>query len=192
MKTMRAILSLTLLFCVAFTAVASAADKPAATKAVVKDEPRKAGTSNARYPQQRWPADFEKILNNPPPDMLLYSLEPLEGNHPKEEGLHGFKVLGKMTMYPEQARAAVDAFQDAIDNWDSKMAKCFKPRQALVVNSGGNRYELLLCYSCHVLKCYRNGELVRNYGVNGSPAVLKNILRRGNQELSTTDPSKGT
>jgi hypothetical protein len=178
MKTIQLILSAVF----AFSLICAPFQAMAADPTPVPPDP------NAQYPQQPWPADFKKILSNPPQDMMLYSLEPLETPEKGEEALQGYKVLGKMFMRPEVAQAAVGAFQDAIEKWDSKKAKCFKPRQALVVNDGGHKYEILLCYSCQQMFAFRDGVQVRSYGVAGSPKVLKDILRKADKPISKTDP----
>ncbi|MEZ0298628.1 MAG: hypothetical protein ACAI35_19435 [Candidatus Methylacidiphilales bacterium] len=188
MKSIHLILGVALAICFISAPLATShardEEKP---EAVVNDnDPVRA--NGAEYPQQPWPKDFQKILANPPGDMLLYSLEPMESPEKGEETLQGFKVLGKMYMRPEQAQTAVAAFNDAIFKWDTKKAKCFKPRQALVAKDGGHTYEILLCYSCQQMFAYRDGQLVRSYGVAGSPKVLKDLLRKGDKPLSTTDP----
>ena len=148
------------------------------------------GTVPQKIWQKPWPSDLKQVLANPSDRLILYSLEPMESPERGEEALHGFKVLSKMYMRPEHARTAIAAFQDSINNWDSKMAKCFKPRQALVANENGHKYEILLCYSCQQMQVFRDGEKIHTYGVAGNPKVLKDLFRKAGKVISTTDPSR--
>ncbi|MEO6846839.1 MAG: hypothetical protein ABI254_06245 [Chthoniobacterales bacterium] len=110
-----------------------------------------------------------------PDKAVLYSLEPLIKAGTGNEMLRGFKVLGETELSKENALIAAKEFQSAVTSGD-ELEHCFEPRHALQVTSGGQTYDLVLCYACKQLKVYQGKKMIVSVGAVGSPKILNNLL----------------
>lgn len=106
----------------------------------------------------------------------LYSLEPWEVPDKKTAKFHGYEILGRSGLSPDQEFTAVAAFDAAITGFDGAIAACFDPRHAIQIRTNGHTYDFLLCYSCQQLDVYRDGKSLAAVGATGSPNVLNELL----------------
>ena len=127
---------------------------------------------------------LEEMLKAPN-KAILYSLEPWDQAAPGESTLHGFKIIGKLILDRDLEEAVAAEFKAAIASWDgSPQAGCFDPRHALTVTSGGETYDLLLCYACGELEIFRGKSMVADMPARGTGEVLNAILSAHKVPLS--------
>jgi hypothetical protein len=100
---------------------------------------------------------------SPPDELVLYSIlgvEYLDGAKPEGEAFHDYPVLGKVVVTDPQARDAImAAFEQGVSAGD-KLAFCFFPRHALRVTKNGQTVDFAVCFECHQLRMYGDGEPV--------------------------------
>ena len=124
-----------------------------------------------------------------PDKTVLYSLEPSVKVMPGDETFHGFKVLGKTELNADNALVAAKTFQSAVTSGD-KLEHCFEPRHALQITSGGQTYDLVLCYQCKQLKVYQGDKMIVTVGAAGSPKILNDLLAAAKIPLAAPDASE--
>jgi hypothetical protein len=129
------------------------------------------------------PTDAAKALHESR-SAVLYSLEPWSPHANPKPALHGFKILGKKRIDGAAYKVAVGEFEAAVGRWDDRMAACFDPRHAIRVASGGHEFEFLLCYACHQMEVYRDGEKVAVLGAAGSSKPLNALLAAAKLPIS--------
>lgn len=67
----------------------------------------------------------------------------------KKEGLHGYKVLGKIETPQGNTLATIrGAFLAALENPDDPYL-CFDPRHAVCLKTEDRHVDLLICFECH-------------------------------------------
>ncbi len=143
----------------------------------------------AKAEKNEVPPEVVKALHAPD-KVTLYSLEPWEQPTDKDEKLHGFKILGQSELDAKQTVIAVREFETAVSGWDGAIAMCFDPRQALRVSANKHTYDLLLCYACHQLYIYRDGESMAQLGAHGSSKILKDLLTEVGLPISKTEETE--
>lgn len=80
-----------------------------------------------------------------------------------------------------QAKQAVAALKDAVSRGTSGVVSmCLNnPRHALRVASGGNTYDILICYECGQLELYRNDQPLLFAGsIAGNADALNRLLKK--------------
>ena len=109
----------------------------------------------------------------------LYSIEPvrkeLEQRQWFSEYLDGFKAEKKIRLSPQQKLPAILAIEKGIYE-TSFVNMCFDPHHAIVVEAHGHCYLLLICFECHKVLHYADGEFIQQTTISNSPAKLLNQL----------------
>lgn len=109
----------------------------------------------------------------------LYAIEPvreeLERRQWFSEYLEGFKAERKIRLRPQQKLAAILAIEKGIYE-SSFVNMCFDPHHAIVVEANGHCYLLLICFECHKVLHYADGEFIQKTTISNSPAKLLNQL----------------
>ena len=129
------------------------------------------------------PADVARVLDSPD-KAILYSLEPWENAEPADSTLHGFKIIGQLALDPGLAKTVGARFKAASASGEDPMAACFDPRHALSVTSGGETYDLLLCYACGHLEIFSGERIIADLSARGTAKSLNAILSANHLPLS--------
>jgi hypothetical protein len=129
------------------------------------------------------PIDAAKALHESR-SAVLYSLEPWSDRANPSPALHRFQILGQKRIDGAAYKAAAEEFEAAVGRWDDRMAACFDPRHGLSVTSGGHQFEFLLCYACHQMAVYRDGEQIGTLGAAGSSKPLNALLAAAKLPIS--------
>src|SRR5437016_2451710 len=89
----------------------------------------------------------------------LVSLEPKLQKEKPKDSLHGWKILGKTAIKDKEVRQQILAALDkGITESKGDVARCFLPRHAVRGVHEGKTVELLICYECHRIHSFVNGE----------------------------------
>jgi hypothetical protein len=129
------------------------------------------------------PTGVARVLDSPD-KAILYSLEPWENAEPADSTLHGFKIIGQLALDPRLAKTVGARFKAAVASREGPMAACFDPRHALSVTSGGETYDLLLCYACGHLEIFGGDRIIADLGARGTAKSLNAILSANHLPLS--------
>lgn len=121
---------------------------------------------------------------------VLYSLEPADIAKERDAQIGGFKILGKAVLDEKQTAQAAHEFRAVIIPRDNTFAMCFQPRHALRIESGGHRYDFVLCYECEDLSILKDGVKIDDFRVKGSPAALNAMLKALNVPLAFDSDAK--
>lgn len=138
-------------------------------------------------PGNTFPREARQALRNAT-QATLYSLEPWEHSLPAGHALpelEGFSILEQTELNRKQTDTAATAIRDAVKGWHDRAA-CFDPRHALRVSFGNHTFDFLLCYACHQLAIYRDGEHLTTLSAGGPSTVLDNLLTAADVPLSRT------
>lgn len=140
-----------------------------------------------------WPLSGEVRRLQKTDSFELYSLEPLKedgrsDDDPKDSGerLHGWRILGKMTVSEESTRyQLIEALKENM-SWVGVGDKCFDPRHAIRRKNDGETVDLIICFECNNVVMYRNGERVPGYHyVRGAAqATFDEVLREAGIPLA--------
>jgi hypothetical protein len=117
--------------------------------------------------------------------IILYSLEPWSLATTNDNTLHGYKILGQVTLDGKDAATAITAFESSILKKKRHFTVlCFDPRHALRVMVNAQTYDFLLCYACGYLYVYRGDKIIATLDAGGSPNVLNALLTAAKIPLS--------
>ncbi len=120
------------------------------------------------------PAGVKSMLDKAE-SIELYSLDPEPKGVGKGEKLHGWAVLGKATVKGKDLEAIVKAVEGAVGK--GRGAKCFLPRHAIRVTSGGKTADLLICFECEWVYVYEGGKKTADPTVSNVQPVLDRVLK---------------
>lgn len=138
--------------------------------------------------ENQLPVEVTQALNVAT-SLELYSLEPWStAKADQVERLYRYEVLGKASLQGTQARRAISEFQKTVARWNGGLWACFDPRHALRVRTDQHHYDLLLCFACHAMAVYRDGEFRVSLGASGNPEALDQLLTAAGLRLSQTAP----
>ena len=130
------------------------------------------------------PADAKAILEKAESFELL-SLEPKTFREVPKESFHGFKAFGKKTIDKAEVRKTlVDAFEKGVTEYKGDGARCFLPRHGIRVKHDGKAADFVICFECHHVRVYVDGEGEKAFLVSDSPAETFNtVLKDAGVEL---------
>lgn len=133
-------------------------------------------TSAAMAGTNMLPPEVLRALNAPE-KATLYSIDPVRSGFLRPT-FHGYRILGSARLTGKQQRIAIWEFESAVSNWNGITAECFNPRHGLRVISGGQAFDLVLCFECHQVEIFAHDKLTAELGATGTPEVLNAILKR--------------
>ena len=116
----------------------------------------------------------------------VYSLDPdrlaLESD---EKGLHGFRVLGQTTVKDMNSRKKmIAALNTGVAKHDGSVADCFNPRHGIKVAIDGETHEFVICFECHQVQWYIDGNETKGFLISKSPQpTFDKILKAANVPL---------
>lgn len=131
-------------------------------------------------PPPKLPEEVLKALDSPS-SITLYSIQPWGGPDLPEWNFHGHHQNGHVDLKPKQAKQAIAALNDALSKGVVGLESLclINPRHALRVISGGNTYDILICYECGQLELYKNDQPLPFSGSIGSkPDALNRLLQQ--------------
>jgi hypothetical protein len=119
-------------------------------------------------------AAFEKAE-----EFELYSLDPARDlGGKKVEALHGWKVLGKVTVKGADAKRVRQAVEKGVKDSDGSVAACFNPRHGIRVTNGTKTYDLVICYECLSASVFVGDDRVGSFlTARGPEGALNKVLR---------------
>jgi hypothetical protein len=123
----------------------------------------------------------------------LYSLEPLLDPKTGEEDydlngagdrLHGWRILGKMTVSEEATRRElIDELKKGLGKKTG--SKCFDPRHAIRRTNDGKPVDLLICFECGYIELYVDGKCVGGLTpIGANPSAFNEVLRKAGVPLA--------
>ena len=119
----------------------------------------------------------------------LYSLDPEHQKDPPQDGVHGWRVLGKTTIKDADTRKTLLAALEkgAKDN-DGTVARCFDPRHGIRVKDGDKTIDLVICFECFQVKTFTGDKLGTGFLTTGSPQpALDKVLTDAKVPLPKKD-----
>jgi TPR repeat protein len=134
----------------------------------------------------RLPEEVLKAIDSPS-SLTLFSLQPWGGPDLPEWDFHGHHQNGHAVLEPTQAKQAVAALKDAVSRGTSGVVSmCLvNPRHALRAVSGGNTYDILICYECGQLELYKNDQPLPFAGsIAGNADALNRLLKKAGIPLA--------
>lgn len=116
---------------------------------------------------------------------ILYRLDGDAGSledAPEGETLQGWRILQECPITDEQTRHELfSALDDAIASAPGPGSRCFIPRHAIRVQTGGVVVDYVICFQCGRYRLYEGSTPVTGGGISGSPkAVFDRILSQCN------------
>lgn len=114
------------------------------------------------------------------PSITLYSLQPWGGPDIPQWDFHGHHVLGRLNLSPGQAQTAIAALNAALSTGDANITSMclINPRHALAFKTGGDAYDILICYECGQLEFFKNDHYLPFEGmIGGKSEVLNGLLK---------------
>jgi hypothetical protein len=109
----------------------------------------------------------------------LYSLDPARDiGGAKAATLHGWKVLGKVTIKGADAKKVRQAVEKGVKDSDGSVAACFNPRHGIRVTDGKTTYDLVICYECLSASVFVGDDRVSSFlTARGPEGTLNNVLK---------------
>ena len=110
----------------------------------------------------------------------LYSIHPtpIMVRDPLDENastFHDYEILGQTEVGNADERATlINALYQGIDDSDGTVAACFNPRHGITAKSGDTTIDFVICYECHSMKIYVDGETRGSVITDASPARVFN------------------
>jgi hypothetical protein len=117
-----------------------------------------------------------------PGRLELLSLDPSEKRQESTDRFHGWKILGQTTV--RDKGGVVKAIEKGVADWDGLVARCFRPRHGIRVQSGSSIVELVICFECGLILTYVNGDWSESvYTLESAQPTLDSVLKKANVRL---------
>ena len=116
---------------------------------------------------------------------VLYSLDPEFHSDQTDSNrfVHGYKILGKIPLEPQQVHIIVEELEEGIKT-NRSIANCFIPRHMLRISASGQSCDFLICYQCSRVAIICDGEKRYGLGLSGSDDRLNKILKEADIPLA--------
>lgn len=126
-----------------------------------------------------------RTLRNFPPEVAdiffksseveLFSLSTDYNEELAPDNFHGFNILGSVKLSDRGllTRMARD-LDKAVDTNDMTNVRCFWPRHGIRTTVDGKIFELVICFECHRLLLYVDGEFKFKTDLNSTPKLTFN------------------
>lgn len=120
------------------------------------------------------------------PQFELFSLDPAQPEVDDEAHFQKWKVLGKTIIVDSTVRERIiAALRAGVPKYEQPPAACFFPRHGIRVADQGKTYDFVICFECHAVGVYTEGEATAGFQINSSPQpVLDSELTRAGIPLA--------
>lgn len=114
-----------------------------------------------------------------------------------KDRIQGWKMLGSTKVTSQEAKAELlKKIHHGVDIPDKSaqfiMALCFWPRHAIRGKAGGKTAELVICFECYRVRCYLDGEFVKELATWPKPQEhLDGLLKAAKVPLPPKPKEKG-
>ncbi|PTY03556.1 hypothetical protein DB346_06715 [Verrucomicrobia bacterium LW23] len=133
--------------------------------------------------------DYVQALRNPDTGSVkLLALVSSEAMQAQGEA-KPWAVRGTASLTHKSALQACEEVSRLIHTGGDE-AKCFNPRHALFLTSGGTRYEYVICFECEQMRVYRSESRLETVPIPNAPDTLDALLKAAGVE-PTPGPRKG-
>lgn len=107
-------------------------------------------------------------------EVTIYALHPhtqAEGKgdeQPAEKSFHSYPILGSASLKADDIQTATTALRQGLSEAD-RSSDCFWPRHGLRFEHAGRTYDFVICFECHHVYVYRDGERLESLLTDEAP-----------------------